>query len=235
MPDAVPTAPRLPRALPPRVWFTLGSVDITTTRLVIAGIVLFLAIGLAISWRRIDLAEVHARAQELPGWTVAAAVTLLPLAGVPVAMLHIAAGVRFGFTQGLIVVTVATVIQHAVGYGLVKLAPKVFAKRFAHWRQRFPRGAHGPMTIFAATMPGLPYLVPIYLLPMIGVPLRTLLLIGAPLHIVRAIVSIVGGDLSDEVTPARIAGLIAYYISLTVVCAVTFRRMRTLLKPPKQT
>lgn len=234
MPEAVPASPPVPPSTR-RVWFALGPVMVTTGRLVGAAVVLAVIAALAIGWRRIDLEAVHIRAQELPGWAVFAVICLLPLAGVPAAILHVVSGVRFGMPAGFAVVVLATVFHHIMGYSLVRLAPRVFARRLAAWREHFPRGAHRPMTVFSCLLPGMPYSVQLYLLPLLGVPLQVLLTVSVPLHALRALVSILGGAWSAELTPPKLAALAIYYLVLTAVCTLMIRRIRAELRRKRGT
>ncbi|HEX2101715.1 MAG TPA: hypothetical protein VHF69_13665 [Candidatus Synoicihabitans sp.] len=230
MPEAVSATSPGPAPTPARVWARVGPLELTTGRLIGALVVLVALVALALFWQRIDVDALHARAQALPAWGVIAVICGAPLVGVPVAMLHVVAGVRFGPWVGLLVVLGATVLQHVMGYALVKLAPSVFARRLASWRQRFPRGAHRPMTVFSCLLPGMPYAVQLYLLPVLGVPLSVLLTVSVPLHVLRSIISILGGDWSKDLTPAKVMILVAYYLVLTGICALLFRRIRRELR-----
>ena len=230
MPDAMLAPSRVTPAEPPRVWFTLGQLEITTSRLIWILVVAGTLIALALGWHQIDVEAAHTYAEQLPWWAVVGTMTAVPLLGVPVAILHVVAGMRFGIPMGLLVVAVTTLIHHLVGYSLVRLSPKAFARRLQGWRARFPRGAHRAMTVFSCLVPGMPYAVQLYLLPVLGVPLRILLTVSVPLHTLRAVISIVGGDLSDQLTPGRIALFILYYAVLTVLCMLALRRIRSALR-----
>ena len=63
-----------------------------------------------------------------------------------------------------------------------------------------------------------------------GVPLGTYLLWGVPIHIVKSVVGIVFGDMSDNLTPMRITGFGLYVIVTTVACAWAFRRLQVQMK-----
>ena len=231
MPDAAPARNRLPgSARQPRVWFNVGPFPVTTGRLASTLGLLLFTLLLALFWRQIDIEAIHAYADRLPGWTIFTAISAAPLLGVPVAMLHVVAGVRYGVVGGLLVVTVTTVIHHLAGWGLVRIAPHVFAERLAAWQHRFPKGAHLPITVFCCLLPGMPYSIQLYLLPAVGVPLSILVLVSVPLHVLRAVVSVLGGHLSDHVTPGRVAGLLIYYCLLTLFCTLALRRLRVTLQ-----
>lgn len=230
MPDAMPADPPLSDAgAGARVWFHLGRWRVTTPRLVGGTVAVLVLAGLVAFWNQIDVDAVHATMNRLPGWAVISAITLAPLAGIPVAMLHVVAGVRFGIGGGLVVVAATTLLQHLAGWALVRIAPHVFAERLAKWRQRFPRGAHTPITVFCCVLPGMPYSIQLYLLPVLGVPLSVLVWISVPLHVLRAVISVLMGDYSDDLTPARITTLVVYYCALTLVSTLTFRRIKAVL------
>jgi uncharacterized membrane protein YdjX (TVP38/TMEM64 family) len=234
MPDAASASAPVTAPPPPRTWFTVGPFAITTGRLLLLVLGPALLIGLALGWNQMDTDRIHARAQDLPGWGVFGAIVAAPLLGIPVAMLHVIAGVRFGMSLGLLIVAATTLLHHLIGFGLVKIAPKVFAHHLAGWRARFPRGAHTPLTIFSCLMPGLPYFVQLYLLPVLGVRLSILIKFSVPLHIMRAVISIMIGDMSEDFTWQRITGVVVYYAALTLACTLAFRRIRRELRMPRQ-
>ena len=110
------SAPPFPEEGPPgRVLFRLGPLAFTPRRLVVWSLCLAGFVVLSIFWGRLDPDTLHARAQALPAWAVIAAISLLPLVGLPVSLLHLVAGVRFGFWAGMLVVALTTVLHHMLG------------------------------------------------------------------------------------------------------------------------
>ena len=79
-----------------------------------------------------------------------------------------------------------------------------------------------------------PILSTVTFLPLVGVPLRTFLLWGGSIHIVKSLVGVLFGDMSDHLTPARVTGFAVYAIATTVGCAWAFRRLQARMKdqPP---
>src|SRR5690606_40722420 len=75
-------------------------------------------------------------------------------------------------------------------------------------------------------LPGMPYTVQLYLLPILGVPLRLLVWLAAPLHSVRAVITLLIGDYGDELTPLRVAILVVYYALLVFVSMITIQSLR---------
>ncbi len=137
--------------------------------LLVAGLVAMIAITLA--WGRIDLPALHDWAARLNGVAVFVAITILPLVGFPVSVLHVVAGVRFGTGLGLVVTTTSILLQLLASYALVKVAPEFFSRLVEPLRKRLPEAAHTPLTQFTLLLPGAPYFAQNYVLPLVGVPL----------------------------------------------------------------
>jgi uncharacterized membrane protein YdjX (TVP38/TMEM64 family) len=89
------------------------------------------------------------------------------------------------------------------------------------------------VTQFTMLLPGVPYFAQNYVLPVIGVPLGTYMLWSVPIHIVRSIVGIAFGDMSDDLSPLHIAGFVAYFVVITVACTWAFRRLQARMKGPQ--
>lgn len=196
------------------------------------GLIALACVGIALLYRQIDVAEVHRRAEEINGVLVFLLITVLPLLGFPVSVAHAVAGVRFGLGYGWLVVAFSIVLQLLASYALVKSAPKLFARRLEPLRRRLPHTAHVPLTLFTLLLPGVPYFAKNYVLPLVGVPLRTYLLWSAPIHIARSMVGIAFGDMSDNLTPLRITGFAVYTLALFTACAWAFRRLQTQIQDP---
>lgn len=185
---------------------------------------------LALAYRQIDIADLHERARHLNGEVVFALMVLLPLAGFPVTVIQAVAGLRFGFGVGFALSALAIVLQMLASYGLVAAAPKFFAARVAPLRRRLPRTAHIALTQFTILLPGVPFWAKNYVLPIVGVPLRTYLLWGGSIHIACSAAGILFGNLGDHLTPLRIGGFAAYALTITLACAWAFRRLQAQIR-----
>lgn len=214
---------------PARVFFRVGPLDVTLRLLV--GTLLVVAAGVALSlfWNRLDLGDLHARAKAISGAGVIAAITVLPLAGFPVSWLHLIAGVRFDFVGGMLVVGVTSVLHHVLGWALVRVLPARFFVRLNPWREKLRGAGHRNATLFCCLLPGMPYTVQLYLMPVMGVPFHLMFGLSAALHTARAVVTILFGDISDDLTPPRIAMLAVYYILLFVASGLALRGIRRAL------
>ena len=196
-------------------------------------IVIFLA-GIYFLSRSLTIATVHAYANRLNGPLAFLLLIVLPLLGFPVSVLHVTAGIRFGLARGLALVALSILIQLLASYGLVHWKEKYFQRKFRKIRAEIPSGAQGAVTLFTLLVPGVPYFAKNYVLPVIGVPLRTYLAWGLPIHIVQSAIAVVLGDQSDHLTSLRIMVIVGYYAVTLGVSWWAFRRVRAqIVSQPK--
>lgn len=188
--------------------------------------VLVVLVAIAVFSSRIDVHELHNLTQELDGRLVFLLLVVLPLFGFPVSVLHVLAGIRWGARTGLELVVVSIFLQLLASYALVHLFRPVFERRLQRVRERVPVGAHSAVALFTMLLPGVPYFAKNYVLPLVGVPLPTYLLWAFPLHSLRSSVAVMFGDVSNELTPMRIALFVSYGVVITVSCAWAFRKLK---------
>jgi uncharacterized membrane protein YdjX (TVP38/TMEM64 family) len=202
----------------------------------IAGVVLVVGAVAAAMYRLIDIEAVHATAARLNGGAAFALLVVLPLVGFPASLLHIAAGIRFGVSLGLVLVSTSILVQLLVSYAVVHVWRSRFER--ARWvgklRARIPQGAHASVCVFTVLLPGAPFTAVNYVLPLIGVPLRTFLLCAWPLHTLRSTVTVAFGGHSAHLTAARLAVLVVYALAILGASAWTYRRLQSRLadQPP---
>jgi uncharacterized membrane protein YdjX (TVP38/TMEM64 family) len=190
----------------------------------------------ALVYSRVDIEQLHARADEFNPIVAFALLLILPLVGFPVSLLHIAAGIRFGAAGGLALVSLSILIHVVVSHAIVRLWRDRFER--ARWvkkiRERIPEGAHASVCVFTVLLPGMPYAAVNYILPIVGVPLRTFILCAWPLHTLRSTVTVIFGDQSAHLTATRLAVLIAYALLILGVSWWTFRRLQSQFEGPSQ-
>jgi uncharacterized membrane protein YdjX (TVP38/TMEM64 family) len=178
---------------------------------------------------RVSLEEVRAEAEKLPGWLCFLLLTVLPLIGCPVSVLHAAAGLRFGLALGLPLVWLSILIQLVASYGLVHWRREFFARHLKSIRQRIPRGAHVPVTVFTMLVPGAPYFAQNYALALIGVPFRIFLAICLPMHAARSSIAVMIGGESHDLTTGKVLLILAYGAAILGASWWALRRLRTKL------
>lgn len=221
MASSVAPAPRPRRGLPP-----LRLSELPWGRIA-SGVIILAAIG-GLIYSQIDVHELHRQAARLPAAVAFACLAVLPLVGFPASLLHVAAGIRFGAALGLALVSLSICLQLLASFAIVHVWRARFER--ARWvervRRRIPKGAHASICVFTVLLPGAPYAAINYVLPLVGVPLRTFLLCCLPLHTLRSTVTVVFGDQSDELTPARLAALGAYALTILGTSWWMYRRLR---------
>lgn len=193
--------------------------------------VLLVVVALGVLSSRVDVHEVHERTEAFNGVAVFALIVVLPLLGFPVSAMHVLAGIRWGVGLGFALVVLSILLQLLASYGLVHVARPLFARRLKPLLSRLPKGEHAALCAFTLLLPGVPYFAKNYALPLAGVPLLPYLLWCFPIHAVRAGIAVFFGDSSDQLTAPRIVGIAAYAITITLLCAWTFRRLKRRLEP----
>ena len=197
--------------------------------------VLVLGLGAAFLYREIDTAPLQDYAARLPAWAAVSLLLVLPLIGFPASVLHVAAGVRFGAALGLALVSLSILVQLVVSFCLVRRWRERFerARWLARLRQRIPQGAHASVSVFTVLLPGAPYSAINYVLPLLGVPLRTFILCAWPLHTLRSTVTVVFGDQLDRLSATRLAVLLAYALTIAAASWWTYRRLKSQFENPR--
>lgn len=193
-------------------------------------VVLLVAAGLLSGW--IDVEAIQTRAQDMHPGVALALLIVLPVVGFPASVLHVAAGIRFGAAWGLVLVALSIGLQLLVSYAVVHRWRDAFARRFAGIRRRIPPGAHASVCVFAVLLPGAPFAAVNYVLPLIGVRLRTYLLCCWPLHVLRSTVTVLLGGEAGRFSPARLGVLAAYAAGLALGSWWVYRRLRRQLGDP---
>jgi uncharacterized membrane protein YdjX (TVP38/TMEM64 family) len=195
----------------------------------IVPVVLIVGAIAAALYHQIDIEAVHAYAARINGGMAFALLVVLPLLGFPASVLHVAAGIRFGAALGLALVCASILLQLLASYAIVRLWRQRFER--ARWvkkvRARIPEGAHASVTVFTVLLPGVPYAAINYVLPLVGVPLRTFLLCAWPLHTLRSTVTVALGGQSAHLTATRLAGLLAYALTILGVSWWTYHRLQS--------
>jgi len=165
-----------------RRWIRLGA-----AALVLAAVGLFVSLHGSHHWRE----DLVALGQRIPAWMLLLAYLILPLFGVPISLFLLVVGIRFGFAWGVVFTTAAMVFHH---FATFKISRGLFRERLRRWCQR--KGYSIPLVdsrhhaLFAAVFAALhgpPYIAKLYLMALTNIPLRTYLLVGAPVYIVFAL------------------------------------------------
>lgn len=188
------------------------------------GVLAFIAFLVALNL--IGLERVKEAADALPGAAAFALLVLLPLAGFPVSVLHVAAGLRFGTIPGYGWVALSIALQLLASYPLGKW----LAARKPHWvepvARQVPSGRNHLKCIFVMLLPGAPYWLKNYSLPALGVPFLTYYLWCLPFHLGHSVVGVVLGGENRELGWGGSLLLLMYIGAMTLGAALAWRGMR---------
>ena len=202
----------------------------------IASFALIIGTISALIYSRVDIESLHQHAADFNGVLAFTLLVILPLVGFPASLLHIGAGIRFGAPVGLALVSLSILIQVVVSHAIVRIWRKRFER--ARWvtkiRERIPEGAHASVCVFTVLLPGVPYAAINYILPVVGVPLRTFILCAWPLHTLRSTVTVVFGDQSAHLTATRLVVLMVYALLILGASWWTYRRLQSQFSGPSR-
>jgi uncharacterized membrane protein YdjX (TVP38/TMEM64 family) len=191
----------------------------------IAGVLVTIAVVMFV-----DLKSLHAYAERLNGAALFALMALLPLVGVPVSILYVVAGAKFGHTWGL-VATAAAISIHLTGYWwiahswLKQPLDRLFTRTRYH-KPQIPEGEYVPVCLLVSLMPGVPYAAKNYLLALGGVPFRQFFWTCLPAHFLTSSVGIFFGDFTSGFTTGRIIFLVCYAAILSGLSLYVVRRLK---------
>lgn len=194
-----------------------------------AGVVLYTT---DIDWERITLLwdrliEAIARLNPV---LVIPMMAILPIFGFPISVVYLVAGARFGPVGGGLVVLVATTCHligtYLVGRSVLRGPLQRYIERKHKHLPQVPEDEQAAVTVIAALVPGLPYVIRNYLLVLAGVRLKYLLLVCMPIYVVRSYVTIMLGDLGSDPSKMGLAILLTIDVLKVVICGLVIWRLR---------
>ncbi|MEO5803924.1 MAG: VTT domain-containing protein [Verrucomicrobiota bacterium] len=178
----------------------------------------------------IDTKALHSWAKTVPGWLVFAFMAFLPVVGVPVSILFVIGGARFGPVGGMISAAFAIAINLLLTYWVTKFVLTkpiaAFFKKTKYKMPQVPEGEYASVSLLTALVPGLPYAAKNYLLVLAGVPFKYYFWVCLPAHFLHATLGILFGGMTKDLTKGKIIFLIIYGIVLTVLCHRVVKRLK---------
>lgn len=129
--------------------------------------------------------------RDAPLWVFVAAISLLPLVGVPLSAMWILAGVTYGKTEGFVVILGGLAINFAIAYLISNRwlrgpISRLFAKRGIKIPEAMP-SEYVKLTIAIRLFPGLPNFMQSYLLGLANVPFLIYYFVSFPPQIAYAV------------------------------------------------
>jgi uncharacterized membrane protein YdjX (TVP38/TMEM64 family) len=157
-----------------------------------------------------------------PAWFFAL-LCVLPLGGMSIALMYVVVGARFGGPTGIAIVAVATWV-HLIGSHLIarsvlrRPVERMLRRRDLHLPE-LSRSEPVAVALLGALVPGIPYVARNYLMALSDVPFRIYAPICWLVYVVRSGVAIFLGDWAEDLTPTRIAILVAVFLLKFGACA----------------
>lgn len=193
--------------------------------LTVVGIALMVAVPLFV-----DLERLHGFLSRLDAWLVFLALAVLPLVAVPVSILYVVAGAKFGPAWGLVVSAAAIALHITASWWIARswLNP-LLTRLLKKARIRIPQvppGEYVPICLLVALIPGVSYTAKNYLLVLSGVPFRPLFWTCLPAHFFHATLAVLFGDFTGAMTPPKIAFLVVYGVVLTWLSHRVVKRLK---------
>lgn len=191
----------------------------------IVGVVLMLAFA-----SFYDLKGLHGRVSSLPGLLVFLLVAILPLVGAPVSVLYVLAGAKFGpgwgLAWGAVAIAIHLVASWWIAQSWLQRPVQALLRRAGYAQPSFPKDDAVAICLLVALVPGLSYTLKNYLLVLGGIPFRSFFFCCLPAHFFHAVLAILFGDFTGDMTPGKITFLVVYGLVLAGLSRHVVRRMR---------
>lgn len=113
--------------------------------------------------------------EDMPTWLFLVLITMLPIFGAPFSPFLILAGIKFGAVGGLALLMVLMPFQIVVTYGIATLLHRQLRRvleRFGYRAPQIPEERAALFSFIWLALPGAPYAVKNFGLPLAGVPFR---------------------------------------------------------------
>lgn len=171
--------------------------------------------------------SIIAFSERLPAFWVIAGFLILPLCGVPIRIMLILAGFRFGFAGGMVLSAVGLLWHNVAAYfiarGSFRTAVRDFLKRSGYAIPPVRAKHRIWLTGVVAAIPGPPYFAKLYLLALTDLPMRIFVGVGAPIYIVLSVVPVgIGGAVVEY--EAKWAYLLALGFVVITVAGLWLRK-----------
>lgn len=196
------------------------------TRIFIVTFILATAAGLALyyyfryepSWE-----EIKTMVQDAPAWIFFATLALLPPFGMPLSIFLFAVGARFGILGGATAACIAIVVHHLIAAGMSSLITDDSSSsnvQSSIWEKlvRKSGGNSSKLLLLWGLLPGLPYVVKLYLPLTMGVKRLPYIQWNTLGHLIGAVlfVSVGSAIFSGISIPIVIAIAVALIISIAL-------------------
>lgn len=183
---------------------------------VILAIASYLIIHYDVTWD-----QVKDMVRNAPGWIFFAALVLLPPLGLPLSLFLFAIGARFGIAVGVLLACLAVFTHHAIALYLSRFISRLFSldrKQSKLWKtlEQKAQGNSSKLLFLWGLLPGLPYVVKLYLPLAMGVKATPYLCWNSAGHVLGTILFVGFGNAVFEGLSIEIIVIIAVGAVLSI-------------------
>jgi uncharacterized membrane protein YdjX (TVP38/TMEM64 family) len=152
---------------------------------------------------------------------------VLPLAGLPISMVYLLIGVRFGPAVGLGIVAAMTALHllgtHWIARSFLRRPLLLLIARHKHRVPEVPPGENVAVSLMAMLAPAIPYFVRNYVLALSGIPIRVYFWVALPIHVLRSYVALFLGGIGSSSSQHGLVFLAIFYSTkLTIFACVAW-------------
>ncbi len=183
----------------------------------------------------IGLKTVHGWATALNGWLLFVLMALLPLVGVPMSILGVMAGAKFGSWAAFAVtggaVSINLILSWWIARRWLRKPVEKMLQRADYKIPHLEKGEYAGICVVTALVPGPSYTLKNYFLALSNLPFRLIFWIGLPAHMLAMSPGILFGQFTGAMTWIKVVFLTAYTLLLVGASHYLFRRIRSRYRP----
>jgi uncharacterized membrane protein YdjX (TVP38/TMEM64 family) len=191
----------------------------------------------------VHLHTIHQWGKSINGGLLFVLMSLLPLVGVPMSILTVMAGAKYGPWGGIALTGGVVAIHLMASWWLARhwLRKPVGAllNKTQYKMPRVRKGEYVGVCLLAALLPGPSYTLKNYFLVLSNLPFKIVLLVGLPAHLFALSPGIMFGDFTGAMTVPKVVFLVIYLLivigtSHWLIHRLRIRRNQTIRKSGQQ-
>jgi uncharacterized membrane protein YdjX (TVP38/TMEM64 family) len=180
--------------------------------------VIGIAVLIGVLTHSLSLKTIHTWSVGMNGWVLFLLMASLPLVGVPMSLLCVMAGAKFGQWEGLAITAAAVAINLTaswwIGRAWLRKPVEKLLQKTEYKKPSLQKGEYVGVCILTALVPGPSYTLKNYFLALSGLPFKVVFWVGLPAHVFAMSPGILFGNFSGSMTTPKIIFLIVYTLLL---------------------
>lgn len=213
----------------------IGEIGVVMTskkrnRIILWTVVGVILIAIGVLSHSFSLRTIHSWAVHMNGWLLFLLMSLLPLVGVPMSILCIMAGAKFGPWEGLAITAVGVAINLIASWWIARKwlhgPVEKLLQKTQYKKPNLEKGEYAGVCLLTALVPGPSYTLKNYFLALSNLPFRVIFWIGLPAHLFAMSPGVFFGNFSGSMTTAKATFLVVYTLLLIGVSQYLIRRLR---------